>query len=139
MEPPRKDFNFSPSTAAPTPPAISSCSGFSTFKSFGLQVFHSFISFNLLGLLSNHANDSPHLHLLQISLQISGVVEDSDAGSKTSPCTVSASTNEISNFMRANGQAQEHGAEMLESKDAKCQIHVNLFTVNVTKSKTYST
>ena len=41
---------------------------------------------------------------------ISGVVEDSDTGSKTSPCTVSASTNEISSFMRANGQGQEHGA-----------------------------
>ena len=47
-------------------------SGFSTFKSFGLQVFSQLHQLHLLGLLSNHANDSPHLHLLQISLQFLG-------------------------------------------------------------------
>ena len=105
VEPPRKDFNFSPSTAAPTPPAISVVA-LAPSRASGFKFFTASSSGFAIKSCKWFSSSSPFADFSAIS----GVVEDSDAGSKTSPCTVSASTNEISSFMRANGQAQKHGA-----------------------------
>ena len=103
--PPRKDFNFSPSTAAPTPPAISVVA-LAPSRASGFKFFTASSSGFASKSCKWFSSSSPFADFSAIS----GVVEDSDAGSKTSPCTVSASTNEISSFMGANGQAQKHGA-----------------------------
>ena len=133
VEPPRKDFNFSPSTAAPTPPAISVVA-LAPSRASGFK----FSQLHLLGLLSNHANDFPHLHLLQISLQFLGSWKIRTQAQKLRPArwVLAPMRSAASWGQMVRGKNTEPKCLNLKMPNAKYMSIYSLYkSINVTKSK----